>query len=77
VLTTTACITGDAFLVDTSRFGFAVIRESLTLRQGTSADDFVRNLVRWVAEERLTLAVERPQAVLMLTGLPVTAVPGS
>jgi HK97 family phage major capsid protein len=77
VLTTTAVTPGDGFLIDSTRFGFALIRESLTLRQGTSDDDFVRNLVRWVCEERLTLAVERPQAILQLTGLPKTVAPGS
>jgi HK97 family phage major capsid protein len=77
VLTTTAVSPGDAFLVDTSKFGAAIIRESISLRQGTNADDFTRNLLRWVCEERLALAVERPQAVLQLTGLPTTTVPGS
>ena len=46
------------------------MREALTLRTGTNDDDFTRNLVRWVAEERLALAVERPAAVCKITGLP-------
>lgn len=68
---------GDGFLIDSTKFGMAVIRESISLRQGTSEDDFVRNLLRWVCEERLTLATERPQAVLMLSNLPTTVAPGS
>jgi hypothetical protein len=50
-----------------------VVREGLVVRQGLSEDDFVRNLLRWVCEERLNLAVERPLAVLRLENLPTTA----
>lgn len=37
---------------------------------GYSGDDFQRNLLRWVAETRLVLTVERPAAVLALSKLP-------
>lgn len=74
VITTTAVPpNGDGFLIDTNSFGAVIVREGLVVRQGLSEDDFVRNLVRFVAEERLNLAVERPRAVLQLTNLPTTA----
>lgn len=71
VLPTTTIAAGVGALVDTRKLGYVVVRESLTLRTGTNADDFTRNLQRWVAEERLALAVERPAAVCKITGLPV------
>lgn len=71
VLPTTTIAAGVGALLDTRKFGYAVVRESLMLRTGTNADDFSRNLVRTVAEERLALAVERPAAVCKITGLPV------
>jgi hypothetical protein len=40
------------------------------MRVGYSNDDFTRNLLRWVAEERLVLTVERPAAVLKIINLP-------
>ncbi|WP_082939793.1 phage major capsid protein [Mycobacterium sp. 852014-50255_SCH5639931] len=77
VLVTTQCRPGDGFLLDTARFGKVIIREGITIRQGTAEDDFIRNLLRWVFEERLNIGVERPSAVLMLSNLPVTVSPGS
>jgi HK97 family phage major capsid protein len=77
VLVTTKAVPGDGFLIDTSKFGRAIIREGLSVRQGTDSDDFTKNLLRWVWEERLNLAVERPSAVLLLSALPVTAGNGS
>ncbi|MDX1874360.1 phage major capsid protein [Mycolicibacterium sp. 120266] len=71
VLPTMTIAAGVGALVDTRKMGYVVVRESLTLRTGTNADVFSRNLVRWVGEERLALAVERPAAVCKLTGLPV------
>lgn len=69
---TTQCEPGDAFLIDTTKMGKAIIREGISFRQGTADDDFVRNLLRWVVEERLNLGVERPSAVLYLSNLPFT-----
>jgi hypothetical protein len=43
-------------------FGYAVVREALTFRAGTSDNDFISNIDRFICEERLTLAVERPSA---------------
>jgi hypothetical protein len=39
---------------------------------GTDAGDFTKNIVRWVCEERFALAVERPTALLKITGLPTS-----
>jgi HK97 family phage major capsid protein len=70
VLVTTQNPPGMGLLVDTSKFGYAVVRESLSLRLGWSGEDFTNNLLRSVAEERLTLAVTRPPAVCSITNLP-------
>jgi HK97 family phage major capsid protein len=75
VLVTTACHPGDGLLIDTNKFGRALIREGLVMRQGTTNDDFTRNLLRWVVEVRGNVATERPQAVLALSNLPTTAPP--
>lgn len=72
VLPTTQITAGVGALLDTRKFGYAVIREMLTFRTGTSDDDFVSNIVRFICEERLTLAVERPSAVCKVTGLPTS-----
>jgi hypothetical protein len=70
VLPTTQITAGDGLLLDTNKFEFVAVRETISLRTGTNDDDFTRNLVRWVSEERLELAVERPAAALSITGLP-------
>ncbi|MDN4519604.1 phage major capsid protein [Mycolicibacterium austroafricanum] len=70
VLPTTTIAPGVGGLLDTRKFGHVVVREALALRTGTNDDDFTRNLQRWIAEERLALAVERPAAVCKITGLP-------
>jgi HK97 family phage major capsid protein len=72
VLPTTQITAGDGLLLDTKKFGFVAVREAVSLRTGTNDDDFTRNLQRWVAEERLELAVERPSAVLSISGLPTS-----
>ena len=72
MLPTTQLAAGTDVLLDTNKAGYVVVRESLTLRQGTSDDDFVGNVVRWVSEERLALAIERPAAVRKITGLPTS-----
>jgi hypothetical protein len=52
-------------------------RETLIMRMGYGVvggqSDFISNIVRWLAEERLNLAVERPAAICHITGLPTTA----
>ena len=69
VLITTAANNGDAFLIDTTAFGFVLVRNGIEMHTGYADDDFVSNVVRFVFEERLTLAVERPQAVQYVTNL--------
>lgn len=44
----------------------------MSIRIGYDGNDFTHNILRSIAEERLTLAVERPSAVLSLTGLPTS-----
>jgi HK97 family phage major capsid protein len=70
VLVTTACTNGQMFLLDTHKFGTAVVREGIVMHTGYSGTDFVQNVLRHVFEERIALATERPQAVLQITNLP-------
>lgn len=72
VLITTACTDGQGVLLDTNKFGTALLREGIVMHQGFSGTDFIQNIVRYVFEERLTMAVERPQAVLALSNLPTS-----
>lgn len=69
IVLTTACATGKALILDTEKFGFVVMREGLVMHSGQTSDDFTRNLYRFVAEERLALAVERPAAVMAVSNL--------
>ena len=69
VLVTTVITEGVGALIDSSKFGRALVRDGLTIQTGTSGDDFIHNITRFVAEERITLAVERPSAVLKLSNL--------
>jgi HK97 family phage major capsid protein len=73
VIVTTTQSAGVATLLDTTKFGFILVRESLVLRTGTSEDDFVTNVVRVICEERIEVAVERPPAICKVTGLPTAA----
>ncbi len=71
VLQTTQIAAGDGLLLDTTKFGRVWLRESLNMRTGYMNDDLVRNQIRFVCEERLNLAVERPAAVMSVSGLPL------
>jgi hypothetical protein len=73
---TTQCNAGDGLLLDTSKYGRCIVREPLSMRIDWANDDFVRNILRTVCEERLNNAIERPTAVMHITGLPLTAVGG-
>jgi HK97 family phage major capsid protein len=73
VVTTTVCHVGDGVLIDSTKFGRAVVREPLSLRIGWANDDLTRNILRTVAEQRLNLAVERPAAVCWIKNLPTAA----
>jgi AAA domain len=70
VLQSTAFARGEGVLLDTQLMGKVCVRESLTLRKGFAGDDVTSNIVRWVAEERLNLAVERPAAICWIKSLP-------
>jgi hypothetical protein len=59
VLPTTQLAAGTGVLLDTRKFGRVLVREGLALRTGTDGSDLTHNLVRFVGEERLALAVER------------------
>jgi HK97 family phage major capsid protein len=72
VLQTTACPAGTAILLDTEKFGFVAMRQSLEIMSGYANDDFQRNITRWAVEERLNICVERSSAVLNITGLPTS-----
>jgi HK97 family phage major capsid protein len=70
VLSTTAISAGAGLMLDTHKFGKVLVREGITVQTGQSTDDFTKNISRFVLEERLVLAVERPAAVLSITNLP-------
>jgi HK97 family phage major capsid protein len=72
VLVTTTQAAGAGLLLDTRKFGKVLVREGITIGTGTTNDDFSRNITRFVVETRLALAVERPTAVLTITGLPTS-----
>lgn len=67
----TAVTAGEMVFIDTDRFGFVILREGLRLLSpGYNASDYSEFLQRWAVIERLNLAVVRPTAVGLLTGLP-------
>jgi HK97 family phage major capsid protein len=74
VVTTTQCHPADGLLVDTTKYGRAVVREPLSMRIGWANDDFTRNILRTVCEERLNNAIERPTAILHIQNLSTTVV---
>lgn len=74
VLVTTQNPLGTALLIDTTKFGQVAIRSPLGLLVGFANDDLIRNLWRYVGEERLVLTVTRPAAVLAVTNLPTPTV---
>lgn len=76
VLVTTQLTAGVGVLMDTTKFGRVHVREPLGVPVGFANDDFTRNIVRYVAEERIALAVERPSAVCKLTSLPTSLATG-
>lgn len=73
VLVSTAFTPGVVVLVDTTRYGRVVVRESIVTRIGYSGTDFTDNIVRFVSEERITQTVERPQAICKITNMPTSA----
>lgn len=69
VLPTTTIAAGTGLLLDTTLMGSVLVREAVTLQTGYDTADLTHNLTRFVAEERIGLAVERPAAVCAITGL--------
>jgi HK97 family phage major capsid protein len=63
---------GTAVMLDTSRYGYVVVRESMLVLDGYNASDFIENLRSWVIETRLTQIVTRPTAICTITGLETT-----
>jgi HK97 family phage major capsid protein len=74
VLSTIACPVGKGIMLSTTDFGYVGVREPLAMRVGYANDDLVRNILRLVGEERLTLCVTKPSAVLKFTNVPAPTV---
>jgi HK97 family phage major capsid protein len=72
VIVTTQMPAAYGLLLDTTKLGYVAIREPLSMRIGYANDDLVRNILRTVAEERLTLCVTRPPAILLISNLPTS-----
>ena len=72
VLVTTQIDPSVGVLLDTTKFGRVLMREPLSIRTGLNEDDFTRNIMRFICEERISLAIERPAAVSIITGLPTS-----
>jgi hypothetical protein len=71
VLVTTQIADGAAALIDTTKIGRVYVRQPLQLLMGW-ANDLIKNITRFVGEERLNIAAERPAAVCSVTGLPTS-----
>jgi HK97 family phage major capsid protein len=69
VIQTTANPVGKGLLLDSTKCGYVGVREPVAVRTGYTDDDFTRNILRFVGEERLVLCVTRPSAVLAISGL--------
>ena len=72
MLVTTQLMPGVEVLLGSIKFGRMAVREPLSVGAGFANDDLVRNICRWVCEEQIALAVERPSAILSTTKLPVS-----
>jgi Phage capsid family len=77
ILQSTEFVAGEGVLLDTQLMGRVAVREAMIMRVGYGVvggqDDFLSNILRWIAEERLNLAVERPSAICHITALPTAA----
>jgi hypothetical protein len=63
---------GTAVLLDSTKFGFGIIRQGIQLAQGWNDTDFSQFIQRYALWWRGQLAVVRPGAVLTVTGLPTS-----
>jgi HK97 family phage major capsid protein len=73
VYTTTAMTAGTAILLDSTKFGFGIIRQGIQMFQGYNDLDFSQFIQRYALLWRGQLAVVRPGAILSVTGLPTSA----
>lgn len=64
----TAMAAGTALLLDTTKFGRAWIREAMNIQVDPYSGS-TTNTLKWVAETRISLTVERPAAIAKITGL--------
>jgi HK97 family phage major capsid protein len=69
ILVTPAFTQGTGLTGDFANFARLLFRKGLTADMGWANDDFLKNLVRFRVEERLTLAVLRPSAFCLVTGM--------
>ena len=72
VYTTTAMTAGTAVVLDSTKFGFGIIRSGIDLWQGYNDLDFSQFINRYAVMWRGQLAVVRPGAILTVTGLPTS-----
>lgn len=69
VLPTTTIASGTALLGNLAEGVKGYVRQNMTLNIGVSGDDFIHNITRVVAEERIAVGVNRPAALVKITGL--------
>ena len=69
LVVTTACPAGTAVLFNRGEFATLGIRDGLTVQTNYNADDFRRNKLSLIAEVRELLAIVRPAAGIVVTGL--------
>jgi HK97 family phage major capsid protein len=70
----TDCPAGTACLVDTNRYGYAVVREGMSVVDGYVATDLAQNQRSWVVEWRGMQTISRSAAICTITGLETTFV---
>lgn len=69
VLATTTIAAGTALLGNLAAGVKGYVRQGLTLDLGVSGDDFIKNITRVRCEERIAVGVNRPAALVKITGL--------
>jgi HK97 family phage major capsid protein len=69
VLATTTIAAGTALLGNLTEGVKGYVRQGLTLDLGVSGDDFIHNITRVRVEERIAVGVNRPAALVKITGL--------
>jgi HK97 family phage major capsid protein len=69
VLPTTTIAAGTALLGNLAEGVKGYVRQGLTLDIGVSGDDFIHNITRVRCEERIAVGVNRPAALVKITGL--------